>query len=78
MRLIRQVIAIGNSTGITLPKEFVDAYGLERGALLEVRAVSMGLLLRPVRVGPLPGAVRWTVRRRGYPLSEPASSPRRK
>jgi len=85
MRLVRQVITIGNSTGITLPKEFLDAYGLEKGALLEVRAVSMGLLLRPLRVAPMPGTVRWTVRRFArrttgdvYPLRDPASNPRRK
>ena len=85
MRLVRQVIKIGNSTGITLPKEFVDAYGLQKGALLEVRAVSMGLLLRPLKAAPLSGTVRWTVRRFArrtrrddYPLSDPARSPRKK
>lgn len=65
MRLVRQVITIGNSTGITLPREFLDAYGLEKGALMEVRATGMGLLLRPLRVAPIPGAVRWAARRSG-------------
>lgn len=65
MRLVRQIITVGNSVGITLPQEFLDAYGLEKGALMEVRATGMGLLLRPLRVAPIPGAVRWTVRRYG-------------
>jgi len=63
MRLVRQIITVGNSVGITLPREFLDAYGLGKGALMEVRATGMGLLLRPLRVAPMPGAVQWRVRR---------------
>ena len=63
MRLVRQIITVGNSVGITLPREFLDAYGLGKGALMEVRATGMGLLLRPLRVAPAPGAGRWTVGR---------------
>ena len=63
MRLVRQIIIIGNSRGITLPREFLDAYGLGKGALMEVRATGMGLMLRPLRVAPNPGAVQWTPRR---------------
>ena len=59
MRLVRQVIAIGNSHGITLPREFLDAYGLGKGALMEVRATGMGLMLRSLRVAPYPGTVTW-------------------
>lgn len=65
MRLVRQIITVGNSVGITLPREFLNAYGLGKGALMEVRATGMGLLLRPLRVAPMPGAVQWTVRRNG-------------
>ena len=55
MRLVRQIITVGNSVGITLPREFLDAYGLGKGALMEVRATGMGLLLRPLRVAPRRG-----------------------
>lgn len=68
MRLVRQIITVGNSMGITLPREFLDAYGLEKGALMEVGATGMGLLLRPLRVAPIPRAVRWTPGRYGRPL----------
>jgi hypothetical protein len=50
MRLVRQITTVGNSIGVTLPRELLDAYGLEKGALVEVRAIGMGLLLRPMRL----------------------------
>ncbi|MGH2375418.1 MAG: AbrB/MazE/SpoVT family DNA-binding domain-containing protein [bacterium] len=50
MRLVRQITTVGNSVGVTLPRELLDAYGLQKGALVEVRAIGMGLLLRPLRL----------------------------
>jgi len=52
MRLVRQITTVGNSVGVTLPRELLDAYGLQKGALVEVRAIGMGLLLRPLRLTP--------------------------
>lgn len=47
---IRHVTTIGNSLGVTLPREFAAAYGLEKGALVEVRPTKEGILLRPAQV----------------------------
>ena len=44
-----------------MPREFLEAYGLGKGALMEVRATGMGLLLRPLRIAPNPGAAQWTL-----------------
>jgi antitoxin component of MazEF toxin-antitoxin module len=49
-QVLRQVTTIGNSLGVTIPKEMARAYGLEKGSLVEVRPVESGLLLRPARV----------------------------
>jgi putative addiction module antidote len=47
---LRHVTAIGNSLGVTLPRELAAAYGLEKGALVTVRPTTNGLLLEPVKV----------------------------
>lgn len=49
-RTIRQVTTVGNSLGVTIPKEMARAYGLEKGSLVEVRPVESGLLLQPAKV----------------------------
>ncbi|MGQ0572423.1 MAG: AbrB/MazE/SpoVT family DNA-binding domain-containing protein [Armatimonadota bacterium] len=49
-RLVRQITTVGNSIGVTLPRELLDVYGLQKGSLVEVRAIGMGLLLRPMRL----------------------------
>ncbi len=67
MRLVRQITTVGNSVGVTLPRELLDAYGLEKGALVEVRAIGMGLLLRPLRLASArarPRKTLWSKRRR--------------
>ncbi len=47
---VRQVTTIGNSLGVTIPKELARVYGLEKGSLVEVRPVESGLLLQPAKV----------------------------
>ncbi|MHB8733256.1 MAG: AbrB/MazE/SpoVT family DNA-binding domain-containing protein [bacterium] len=47
---VRQVTTIGNSLGVTLPKEMAEAYGLQKGSLVTVRPVESGLLLEPAKV----------------------------
>ncbi len=67
MRLVRQITTVGNSVGVTLPRELLDAYGLEKGALVEVRATGMGLLLRPLRLASARVRLRktlWSKRRK--------------
>ncbi len=49
-QVLRQVTTIGNSLGVTIPKEMARAYGLEKGSLVEVRPVETGLLLQPAKV----------------------------
>lgn len=50
MRTVRQITNIGNSLGVTIPRELLGAYGLERGALVELRPTNEGLLIHPARV----------------------------
>lgn len=50
MRLGRQITTIGNSVGVTLPRELLDDLGLSKGSLVEVHATGRGLLLRPLRL----------------------------
>jgi antitoxin component of MazEF toxin-antitoxin module len=50
MRLVRQITTIGNSVGVTLPRELLDRLGLSKGSFVEVRAMGKGLLLRPLRL----------------------------
>lgn len=64
MRLVRQITTVGNSVGVTLPREFLDAYGLEKGSVVEVRAIPMGLLLRPLRLALSHQPLRKTLRSR--------------
>jgi antitoxin component of MazEF toxin-antitoxin module len=66
MRLVRQITTVGNSIGVTLPREFLDAYGLQKGAFVEVRAIPMGLLLRPLRLASakVPRKTLWSRDRR--------------
>jgi putative addiction module antidote len=47
---LRHITTIGNSLGITLPKELASAYGLEKGSLVTVRPTKEGLLLQPATV----------------------------
>ncbi len=50
MRTLRQITNIGNSLGVTLPREILNAYGLGKGALVEVRPTQDGLLIQPAKV----------------------------
>ncbi|MGQ0548233.1 MAG: AbrB/MazE/SpoVT family DNA-binding domain-containing protein [Armatimonadota bacterium] len=63
MRLIRQITTVGNSVGVTLPRELLDVYGLQKGAFVEVRALGLGLLLRPLRLTPTRAPLDTTMRR---------------
>lgn len=49
MRLVRQITTVGNSVGVTLPRELLDAYGLQKGALVEARAIGLGPAAAGVR-----------------------------
>ncbi|GEM_PF-1613476 len=50
MRTLRQIIEVGNSLGATLPSEILNAYGLHRGSLVELRATPDGLLVQPAKI----------------------------
>jgi len=50
MRTVRQITNIGNSLGVTIPREILGAYGLDKGALVELRPTNQGLLIQPARV----------------------------
>jgi len=50
MRTIRQITNIGNSLGVTIPREVLNAYGLSKGALVELRPTNEGLLIQPAKV----------------------------
>jgi len=48
MRVKETVIRpIGNSAGVTIPKDMRERYGLERGARVFVRETDEGLLITP-------------------------------
>ncbi|MDQ7841383.1 MAG: AbrB/MazE/SpoVT family DNA-binding domain-containing protein [bacterium] len=49
-RALRQITTVGNSLGVTLPRDLLEAYGLEKGALVELRPTREGLLIQPARV----------------------------
>ena len=68
MRLVRQITTIGNSIGVTLPRELLESLGLKKGSFVEVRAAGMGLLLRPLR---LASRVPPACPRLGQPRSSP-------
>ncbi len=50
MRTLRQITNIGNSLGVTLPREILNAYGLGKGALVELRPTRDGLLIQPAKI----------------------------
>lgn len=50
MRTLRQITNIGNSLGVTLPREILNAYGLAKGALVELRPTHEGLLIQPAKI----------------------------
>lgn len=50
MRALRQITNIGNSLGVTLPREILNAYGLSKGALVELRPTRDGLLIQPAKI----------------------------
>ena len=50
MRTIRQITHIGNSLGVTIPREILIAYGLDKGVLVELRPTNEGLLIQPAKV----------------------------
>ncbi len=50
MRVLRRIINIGNSLGVTLPKEILSAYGFSKGALVEIRPTRDGLLVQPAKI----------------------------
>jgi len=47
---LRQITTVGNSLGITLPREMLGSYGLEKGALVELRPTPEGVLIQPAKV----------------------------
>lgn len=49
-RALRQITTVGNSLGVTLPRDLLQAYGLKKGALVELRPTREGLLIQPARV----------------------------
>lgn len=48
--VIRKVTTLGNSIGVTLPTDIAHAYGIVRGALVQVEPTDRGLLVKPVKL----------------------------
>jgi antitoxin MazE len=44
-----QVIQVGNSLGIRLPKSVLDAFSLEKAARLDIQTKGGAIVLRPMR-----------------------------
>ncbi len=44
-----QVIQVGNSLGIRLPKSVLDSFSLEKSAKLDIQTRSGSIVLRPLR-----------------------------
>lgn len=49
-RALRQITTIGNSLGVTIPRDLLEAYRLDKGAIVELRPTREGLLIQPARV----------------------------
>ncbi len=47
---IRQITSVGHSLAVTIPRDMLQAYGLTRGALVEVRPTEQGLLIQPAKI----------------------------
>jgi antitoxin MazE len=45
-----QIIQVGNSLGIRLPKAVLDTFSLEKAAKLDIQTKSGAIVLRPLRV----------------------------
>jgi len=50
MKVIRQILAVGNTLGVTLPPELLRAYELHWQALVIIRPTREGILVQPVEV----------------------------
>jgi len=50
MRVVRQILAVGNTLGVTLPPELLRAYELHWGALVIIRPTYEGILIQPAEV----------------------------
>src|SRR3990170_1603129 len=87
---LRQITTVGNSLGVTLPREMLGSYGLEKGALVELRP-GFGWVRRGTAAGRDPGFPRAIVggasvgspapatggdRRRRPPAAPPPPEPR--
>jgi len=54
MRVVRQILTVGNTLGVTLPPELLEVYELRRGAMVTIRPVEEGILIQPaIMVSPL-------------------------
>ncbi len=50
MRVLRQISAVGNSLGVTLPRDLLEVYELHFGSMVEIRPTEAGVLIQPVIV----------------------------
>ncbi len=50
MRALRQICAVGNTLGVTLPKDLLEVYELHFGSMVEIRPIETGVLIQPVIV----------------------------
>ncbi len=50
MRVLRQILAVGNSLGVTLPRDLLEAYELRYGSMVEIRPTEAGVLIQPAMV----------------------------
>jgi antitoxin component of MazEF toxin-antitoxin module len=57
IKALRRITTIGNSLGVTLPRELLRGCGLTRGRLVEIQRVGTGLLIVPARPLPSPDSV---------------------
>jgi len=54
MRALRQISVVGNSLGVTLPKDLLEVYELHFGSMVEIRPTEAGVLIQPaIVVSPL-------------------------
>ena len=44
----RTLIALGNSTAVTLPPDLLEQYGLKAGDVVEVTDTEQGIVVRPL------------------------------
>ncbi len=50
MRVLRQILTVGNTLGVTLPRDLLEVYELHHGSIVEIRPTEAGVLIQPAIV----------------------------